>query len=108
MRARNEVTVDRIEFREAVGWTRRGKAGDKDATYLVFEEDGFTVVAPMATTKIKSVGRWEDQVSVSATALKRLASRLPIKKESKIQFFDGWLIVGDTKISATSSLMPKD
>ena len=30
MRAKNEVTVDRMEFKRAVAWTRRGKATVKD------------------------------------------------------------------------------
>jgi hypothetical protein len=106
MRAKNEVTVDRLELKQATGWTRRGKIGARDKTYLLFEDGSFTVVAPAATTTIKSVGRWEGEVSVAAIALKRLVATLPAEREVKVAYFDGWLLVGEkNKLSATNSFM---
>jgi hypothetical protein len=106
MRAKNEVTVDRLEFKRATAWTRRGKAGAQDKTFLLIEDDGFTVVAPAATTKVKSVGRWEGEVAVAALALKRMVEAMPAEKELKLTYFDGWLMLGDkTKLSATNSFL---
>lgn len=106
MLARNEIVVDRAEFKWAVGWTRRGKIGARDNTYLLLDEDGFTVVTPVATTKIKSVGRWEGEVAVSAFALKQLVATLPAEREIKLHYFEGWLLIGDkNKISATNSFI---
>lgn len=100
MRAKNEVTVDRAELKRAVAWTRRGKAAELDKTFLIFEDGAFTVVAPSATTPIKSVGHWEDDVALPALALKRLICSLPAQKEIKLHYFDGWLMMGNNKISA--------
>jgi hypothetical protein len=106
MRATNEVIVDRLEFKNATAWTRRGKIGAQDKTYLLFEDDGFTVVAPAATTKVKSTGRWEGEVAVAALALKRLIAALPAEKELRLAYFGGWLLLGDkTKLSATNSFI---
>jgi hypothetical protein len=106
MRAKNEVTVDQAEFKRAVAWTRRGKIAAQDKTYLLLDEDGFTVVAPAATTKIKSVGRWKGEVAVASLALKRLVAALPAEKELKLHYLDGWLMVGDrNKLSATNSFI---
>ena len=106
LRSKNEVSVGLAEFKRAAAWTRRGKMGALDKTYLLMEEDGFTVVAPVATTKIKSVGRWEGEVAVSSLALKRLLGALPAENELKLHYFDGWLMVGKSnKISATNSFI---
>ena len=106
MRAKNEITVDFAEFKRATAWTRRGKIGALDKTYLLVEEDDFTVVAPAATTKIKSVGPWKGEVAVAALALKRLVAALPAEKELKLHYFRGWLMFGEkVKLSATNSFM---
>lgn len=100
MRVKNEVTVDRMELKRAVAWTRRGKAAELDKTFLIYEDGAFTVVAPSATTPIKSVGHWEDNVALPALGLKRLICRLPAQKEIKLHYFDGWLMLENIKISA--------
>jgi hypothetical protein len=63
--------------------------------------DGFTVETPRATTRIKSVGRWTDCVSVHSMPLKRLLAKLPATKELTLLYFDGWLSVGRVRLSAT-------
>jgi|APCry1669190731_1035312.scaffolds.fasta_scaffold15268_2 hypothetical protein len=103
MRAKNEVTVDRMELKRAVAWTKRGKAAEKDKTFFVFEDGAFTVVAPMATTPIKSVGHWEDAVALPALALKRLINRIDADKEVRLHYCDGWLIIGNNKISGSTT-----
>lgn len=103
MRAKNEVTVDRMEFKRAVAWTRRGKAAELDKTFLIFEDGAFTVVAPSATTPIKSVGHWHDDVALPALALRRLINSLPAQKEITLHYFDGWLMLGNNKISASTT-----
>jgi hypothetical protein len=101
MRADNELTVDRLEFKRAASWTSRGKQAAREKTLLYLADDGFTVETPRATTKIKSVGRWTDCVSVHAMPLKRLMAKLPATKELTLFYFDGWLSVGSVKLSAT-------
>jgi hypothetical protein len=100
MRADNEVFVDRLELKRAVGWTRRGRQAEHDKTFLYFAEDGFTVETPRAITKIKSVGRWTFPIAVHAMPLKRLMGKLPATKEITLVYFDGWLSVGRVKLSA--------
>lgn len=46
MRGKHDITVDRMEFRAAVGWTGRGKATALETTVLAFGRDGFRVEAP--------------------------------------------------------------
>jgi hypothetical protein len=101
MRADNEVSVDRIELKRAVSWTRRGRQAERDKTLLYFAEDGFTVETPRAITKIKSVGRWKFAVAVHSMPLKRLMGKLPTTKEITLLYFDGWLSVGTVRLSAT-------
>lgn len=72
MRANNEVIVDRLELREAVNWTRRGRQAKRDQTFLYLADDGFTVETAIARTKIKSVGRWSFRVAVYAAPLKHV------------------------------------
>lgn len=103
MRAKNEVTVDRLELKRAIAWTKRGKAAELDKIFLIYEDDAFTVVAPMATTPIKSVGHWEEAIALPALALKRLVSRISADKEIRLQYFDGWLMIGNNKISASTT-----
>lgn len=106
MHTKNEITVDRVEFKRATAWTRRGKVGALDKTFLLFDDGGFSVVAPAATTTVKSAGRWEGEVAVAAIALKRLVAALPAEKELRLIYFDGWLMLGDTtKISASNSFI---
>jgi hypothetical protein len=100
MRADNEITLDRLELKKAASWTRRGHAAIRDVTLLYFSDDGFTVEAPMAITKIKSVGRWIDTVEVHALPFKRLLGKLPATKEITLLYFDGWLSIGNSKLSA--------
>jgi hypothetical protein len=54
----------------------------------------------MATTPIKSVGHWEEAIALPALALKRLVSRIASDKEIRLHYFDGWLMIGNNKISA--------
>ena len=105
MRAKNEVTVDRLELKRAIAWTKRGKAAELDKTFLIYEDDAFTVVTPMATTPIKSVGHWEEAIALPALALKRLVSRISAGKEIRLQYFDGWLMIGNNKISASITIL---
>lgn len=100
MRADNEVTVDRLELKRAVSWTRRGRQAKQDQTFFCFEDDGFTVETARARTKIKSTGRWRLRVAVYAAPLKHVMSRVPATKELTLRYFDGWLTVGSTKLSA--------
>ena len=100
MRAENEVSVDRLELKRAVGWTRRGRQAERDKTLLYFADDGFTVETPRATTKIKSVGRWMLPIEVPAMPLKRLMGKLSATPEITLLYFDGWLSIGSVKLSA--------
>ncbi len=100
MLARNEVVVDRIEFKRAVGWVPKGRDNISDQTFLCLDDDGFTVVTPQAVTKVKSSGRWEIPVAIPAAVLKRWVNAFPKTKEITIVFSDGWLCVGARKISA--------
>jgi hypothetical protein len=90
MSADNEVSVDRLELKRAVSWTRRGRQAERDNTLLYFAEDGFTVETP----------RWIVPIAVHAMPLKRLVSKLPAAKEITLLYFDGWLSVGSVKLSA--------
>jgi hypothetical protein len=101
--ADNEITVDRLELKEAASWTRRGREASRDRTLLYFADDGFTVETPRATTKIKSVGRWTHPITVHSMALKRLLGKLPTTKEITLLYSDGWLSVGSVKLSATTA-----
>ena len=101
MRSKNEVTVDRLELKRAIAWTRRGKAAELDKTYFIYEDSAFTIVAPLATTPIKSVGHWEEAIALPALALKRLVSKIEPEKEIRLHYFDGWLMIGNNKISAS-------
>ena len=101
MKAKNEVTVDRLEFKQAVSWTRRGKAAERDITYLIYQENAFTIVTPIATTPIKSVGSWEEAIALPSLGVKRLLARIDQQKEIKLHYFDGWLMIGNVKISAS-------
>ena len=100
MRANNEVIVDRLELREAVNWTRRGRQAKRDQTILYLADDGFTVETARARTKIKSVGQWSLRVAVYAAPLKHVVAKMPITKEITLRYFDGWLTVGTTRLSA--------
>jgi hypothetical protein len=100
MRADNELSVDRLELKQAISWTRRGRQAERDKTLLYFAEDGFTVETPRAITKIKSVGRWIVPIAVHAMTLKRLMSKLPATKEITLLYFDGRLSFGSVRLSA--------
>jgi hypothetical protein len=102
MRADNEITVDRLELKKAASWTRRGRAAVRDVTLLYFADDGFTVQAPMAITRIKSVGRWAYTIEVHAMPFKRLLGKLPATKEITLLYFDGWLSIGNSRLSAVA------
>ena len=101
VRADNEITVDRLELKQAANWTRCGREASRDRTLLYFADDGFTVETPRATTKIKSLGRWTHPIAVHAMPLKRLLGKLPTTKEITLLYSDGWLSVGSVKLSAT-------
>ena len=100
MHADNEVTVDRVEFREAVNWIWSGRRARRDQTIFYLADDGFTVETAKARTKIKSVGRWTCKVAVYSAPLKGVAAKLPRTKELSLRYFDGWLSVGSTRLSA--------
>jgi hypothetical protein len=101
VRADNEVSVDRLELKKAVSWTRRGRDAERDRTLLYFAEDGFTVEAPRAITRIKSVGRWHKTIAVPAMTFKRLMTKMPVTKEITLLYFEGRLSVGSVKLSVT-------
>lgn len=100
MRADNEVTVDRIELKEAVNWTRRGRQAKQDQTFLYLADDGFIVETARATTKIKSVGRWNCKLAVFSASMKQVVAKLPRTSELTLQYFDGWVSVGPVRLSA--------
>lgn len=101
MKAKSEVSVDRLEFRKAVSWTGRGRAADRERTYLYMDKHDFVVETARAQTRVKSVGEWSKPVAVNSGMLKRLASKLPHSKETTLLYFDGQLMVGPVRIGAT-------
>ena len=98
--ASHKVTVERLEFKRAVGWLRRGRTSRQDLTLISMEPDGFKIRTELAETAIKSVGLWTSPIVANAGALKRLADMLPRSKEVVLEFESGGLKVGPTRISA--------
>ena len=100
MDALNEITLDRAEFKKAVGWVSKSRKDIAKQTFLVFEDDGFTVVTPQAITKVKSSGRWVTPIAIPAQYFKAWVSGLPKSREITLSYVDGWLIVGALRLKA--------
>ena len=100
MRAKNEITVDRLEFKGAVRWTSRGRRAAAEETLLYWTDSGFVVEAPLARTTIKSAGTWAGSVAVNAMLLKKLVPKLPRTRELTLIYVAGQLALGTVRISA--------
>ncbi len=106
MNALNEITVDLAELKKAVSWVSRSRKDISKQTFLVFEDDGFTVVAPQAITKVKSSGRWVTPIAIPAQYLKAWVAGLPKtkdtpkSKEVTLIWENGWLSAGSMRLKA--------
>ena len=100
MKPLNEIALDRAEFKKAVGWVSKSRKDLAQQTFLVFEADGFTVVTPQATTKVKSSGRWVTPIAIPAQYLKAWVNGLPQSKEVTLSWAEGWLSAGRFRLKA--------
>ncbi|MDB5641933.1 MAG: hypothetical protein JWN07_1250 [Hyphomicrobiales bacterium] len=100
MEALNEISVDLAEFKSACGWVSKSRKDLAQETFLVFEDDGFTVVTPQAITKVKSSGRWVTPVAIPAQYFKAWVNGLPKTQEITLLYFNDWLQVGKLRVRA--------
>jgi hypothetical protein len=100
MEATNEITVDRAEFKAAVAWVSKSHKDLSQQTFLVFEDDGFTVVTPQAIPKVKPSGHWPTPVAIPAQYLRAWVSGLPKTREITLLYFEDWLQVGKLRVRA--------
>ena len=98
MPVNNEITVDRRSLKRAVSKTRGEDEGDLTLFYV---EDGrFTVETRLARTQLKSAGQWRETIAMHSVELQRVVSELPPTKEVSLLYSNGWLFVGDERLSA--------
>jgi hypothetical protein len=100
MPVNNEVTVDRLALKRAVSKTRGEEKGEGDLTLFYVEDGRFTVETLLARTQLKSAGQWRETIAMHSVALQRVVSELPPTKEVSLLYSNGWLFVGDERLSA--------
>jgi len=100
MPSNNEVTIARAALKRAAAKTAGEQHDERDLALLYMEDDRFAIETPATVTRLKAAGHWAGMIAVRALELQRVISALPATKEVTLFYSNGWLLVGDERLTA--------